>query len=230
MTDLAIIAHCGACTTYFDNSFEALQLAVQEGADAVELDLRRCADGAVVILHDATTWRVCGAGGTLAELTLAEVQALRGPQGERVATLAEALALPLPIIHEFKEAGIEEELLAALLDRPDDIVSSFDPAVLDRCRAINPSVKRGWLWFGPDWAAEIAKAVENGAYAFHPSNYDVCPEMVVQAKACGLRVNVWSVGDAARAAQLLSWGVDGIMTYGPAATRAAIAAHEGATR
>ena len=110
--DLTIIAHCGACTHFADNSLEALEPAVEEGADMIELDLRRTADGHVVIIHDATTYRMMGAGGTLSEMTLAEVRALRGPQGERIATLAEALALPRPIIHEFKQRGIEAELAA----------------------------------------------------------------------------------------------------------------------
>lgn len=227
MIDLTIIAHCGACTHFFDNSLEALQLAVSEGADMIELDLRRTADGQTVVLHDATTYRVCGSGGgTLARMSLAEVQALRGAHGERVATLKDALALPVPIIHEFKEAGIEDELVAAIADRPDDIVSSFDHAMLDRVQALNPAIKRGYLWFTADWAGLLETAAAQGAYSVHPSNYDVCPEMVDKAKSLGLKVHVWSLAasEARRARQLRDWGVDGVMTYEPMATRAAIVA------
>ena len=217
--NLTIIAHCGACTTVADNSFEALTLAVDEGADMIELDLRRTADGHVVVIHDATTYRMMNGGGTIDRMTLDEVQALRGPHGERIATLAEALALPVPIIHEFKVTGIEDELVAAIADRPDDIVSSFDHSSLDRVRALAPRVKIGYLWFTNDWPSVLAKAAAAGAYSVHPSNYEVCPELVEMARSLGLKVYVWSVGDALRAAVLREWGVDGIMTYTPRQTR-----------
>ena len=152
-------------------------------------------------------------------MTLAEVRALRGPQGERIATLAEALALPRPIIHEFKQRGIEAELAAAIAHRRDDIVSSFDHASLELIHTLDPEIKLGYLWFAEDWRDVIVKAAATGAHSIHPSNYDVCPEMVDMARAHGLAVHVWSVGDAVRADMLAAWGVDGIMTYAPGETR-----------
>lgn len=223
---LTIIAHCGACTHFADNSYEALELAASEGADMIELDLRRTADGHIVVIHDQTTYRMMdGLGGTVADMTLSEVRDLRGRNGERIATLAEALALPTPIIHEFKVTGIEDELVAAIAGRPDDIVSSFDHSSLERVRAIAPDVKVGFLWFTDDWRSVLQKAADAGAFSVHPSNYEVCPDLVRMAKALGMKVYVWSVGDALRAAKLLEWGVDGIMTYTPESTRRAIDAH-----
>jgi glycerophosphoryl diester phosphodiesterase len=216
---LTIIAHCGACTALADNSLEALHLAVAEGADMVELDLRRTADGRIVVIHDATTFRMMGSGGTVAQMTFAEIRSLRGPKGERIASLEEVLALPLPIIHEFKVRGFEEELAKAIAKRPGDIVSSYDHASLDTVRAFDAGIRLGYLWFRDDWRAVIEKAAAARAYSVHPSNYEVCPELVTLAHANGLKVHVWSVGDAARSTQLRSWGVDGIMTYTPRQTR-----------
>lgn len=217
---LELIAHMGACTKFADNSYEALQLAVLEGADMIELDLRRTRDGAIVVIHDQTTHRMFGSGGTIAEMSLCDVQALRGRNGERIATLEEALTLPLPLIHEFKVTGLEAELAAAISGaRPNDIVSSFNHQSLERLRAIDPAIRIGYLWFQDDWAAVLAKAADLGAYSVHPSNYDVCPELVADAKEKGLKVYVWSVDDSLRAGQLRDWGVDGIMTYSPGSTR-----------
>lgn len=220
---MTIIAHCGACTELADNSWDALNLAVAEGADMVELDLRRSADGGIVVLHDATTYRMMGNGGTVAEMDLSQIRTLRGPLGERIATLDEVLRLPIPIIHEFKVPGLEEELADALKARPDDIVSSFDHASLKRVKDIDPAIKLGFLWQSDDWRSEMQKAVHLGAYSIHPSNYDVCPEMVSMAKDLGLKVNVWTVDHARRAAVLRDWGVDGIMTYAPQRTRGFLA-------
>jgi glycerophosphoryl diester phosphodiesterase len=218
-TDLKIIAHCGACTTLADNSLEALHLAVAEGADMVELDLRRTADDRIVVIHDATTFRMMGSGGTVAQMTFEDVRSLRGPRGERIASLKDVLTLPLPIIHELKVAGFEEELAEAISKRHDDIVSSYDHSSLDKVRAFNADIRLGYLWFRDDWRAVIEKAAAARAYSVHPSNYEVCPELVALAHANGLKVHVWSVGDAVRSTQLSSWGVDGIMTYTPRQTR-----------
>lgn len=223
---LTIIAHCGACTSLADNSLEALWLAVEEGTDMIELDLRRTKDGHIVVIHDATTYRMMGTGGSVDQMTLEEVKRLRGYQGERIATLREVLELSVPIIHEFKEQGMERELVDAIRDRPDDIVSSFEFASLQLVKEAAPGVKIGLLWNGEDWRGAIRNAVEVGAYSIHPSNYDVRPDLVEAAREAGLKVYVWSVGDARRAAVLKEWGVHGIMTYTPRQTRDVIAADD----
>ena len=224
---LRIIAHCGACTERPENTMAAFRRAIDEGADMIEHDLRLTRDGHIVVFHDATTYRLAGAGGRIAALTLEELRSLKVDGTERIPLLAETLELPVPFIHELKVGGIEAALVAAIDGRPDDIVSSFDHGVLDRVRAINPAVRIGYLWFGDDWQSVVAKAGGHGAHSVHPSNHDVCPEMVTSAHALGLEVYVWTVGDALRARQLASWGVDGVMTYTPRATRDAYAASVG---
>ena len=60
-----------------ENSLEALDRCVALGVDMVEIDVRRTADGALVILHDATVDRTTNGHGRLSEMTLRQVQALR---------------------------------------------------------------------------------------------------------------------------------------------------------
>lgn len=60
-----------------ENSLAALDRCVALGVDMVEIDVRRTADGALVILHDPTVDRTTNGRGRVAEMTLAQVQALR---------------------------------------------------------------------------------------------------------------------------------------------------------
>jgi glycerophosphoryl diester phosphodiesterase len=80
-----------------ENSLEALDRCVALGVDMVEIDVRRTADGALVILHDATVDRTTDGHGRLSEMTLAQVQALRlksadGRRAEAPPTLEAFLA------------------------------------------------------------------------------------------------------------------------------------------
>jgi glycerophosphoryl diester phosphodiesterase len=67
----------GLTGTVPENSLAALDRCVALGVDMVEIDVRRTADGALVILHDPTVDRTTNGHGRVAEMTLAQVQALR---------------------------------------------------------------------------------------------------------------------------------------------------------
>lgn len=82
-----------------ENSLDAIDAAVALGVEAVELDVRRSADGVLVVLHDATLERTTTCQGKVSVLTLAELKTCRLLiEGERrvtaesVPTLAEMLA------------------------------------------------------------------------------------------------------------------------------------------
>lgn len=109
-TRLAVVgyAHRGASAHAPENTLAAFTLAARHGAAAVELDLRRSADGHLVVLHDATPARTTDVAGrfpdrpgwpvdafTLAELRTLDAGGWRGPEfaGERMPTLAEAMDL-----------------------------------------------------------------------------------------------------------------------------------------
>ena len=47
-----VFAHRGASQRAPENTVEAFRLAAELGADGVELDVRRSADGALVVHHD----------------------------------------------------------------------------------------------------------------------------------------------------------------------------------
>jgi glycerophosphoryl diester phosphodiesterase len=88
-----IIAHRGGALLAAENSAEAFRLAAQAGADAVETDLRRTADGELVCLHDADLLRLVGDARQVADLDLATIRTLV----PNVLTLSEAIATSAPL-------------------------------------------------------------------------------------------------------------------------------------
>jgi glycerophosphoryl diester phosphodiesterase/membrane-associated phospholipid phosphatase len=103
--DVSVIAHSGAQAYAPTNTIEAFDLALEQGADTLEMDLQVTADDEVVVIHDGTVDRTTGASGAVRDLTLEEVQDLDAgwyfegedgghpfrDQGVRVPTLREVL-------------------------------------------------------------------------------------------------------------------------------------------
>ncbi|MFA9431469.1 glycerophosphodiester phosphodiesterase family protein [Egicoccus sp. AB-alg2] len=74
--DVSVIAHAGAQGHAPSNTIEAFDLALEQGADTLEMDLQITADGEVVVIHDGTVDRTTGVSGDVAGLTLAQLQEL----------------------------------------------------------------------------------------------------------------------------------------------------------
>lgn len=71
-----LIAHQGGDTVYPSSTLFAFGEAVRDGADLIELDVRRSADGEIVVIHDSTVDRTTDGTGSVAELTAAELREL----------------------------------------------------------------------------------------------------------------------------------------------------------
>lgn len=212
-----VIAHRGASLTRPENSIEAFQEARRLGADMVELDVRRTADGVLVVHHDPA---VAGAR-PLATLRDEEVH------GE-IPRLDDAIAacLPAAINIEVKNDPDEPDwdetrsvataVAAFVADRGIHdrvLVSSFDVASVDRVREVDPAIPTAMLTMNSDGAVE--ECVRHGHGALHPFFALVTPALVEEAHAAGLAVNVWTVDDAELMGELVAMGVDGIFTNDP---------------
>jgi glycerophosphoryl diester phosphodiesterase len=214
-SQVQIIAHTG---TYLhpENSMAGFQHAIAVGADMIEVDLRVSKDGVPVVFHDDTLYRMTEGSGYVVEKTFDELRALRLDESdERIPTLEEIVALPIPLNIEVKILGLEEQVAAAVKTRRDDVISSFNHEVLTRIYAIDPDIKIGYLYMEEDWRGIIHTAQSAGAYSIHPLNSEITPELVQAAHQAGLKVLMWSTDKEKRAKQLIDWGMDGIMTHDP---------------
>ena len=71
-----VIAHAGGDQDHPHSTIYAYAQSVLDGADILELDVQLTADGVLIVQHDDTVDRTTEASGPVAELTLAEIQAL----------------------------------------------------------------------------------------------------------------------------------------------------------
>lgn len=71
-----IIAHRGGAGLRPENTLPAFRHAIELGADVLEMDVQRTADGAIVLMHDRTVERTTNGRGAISALTLDELRAL----------------------------------------------------------------------------------------------------------------------------------------------------------
>jgi len=228
-----VIAHRGASGHRPENTLPAYELAVEQGADMIEIDLHRTRDGAIVVTHDEELAGI-GGRGEIAQATLAEVRALNAGGGEPVPTLDEVLdgfATRIPFNLELKRGkqaeypGLEQATLEAVNQRgllARMLFSSFYDPVLARLRALSPEARVALLISRkfPQRAVERAKAL--GAEALNPEDSLVTAELVREAHAAGLAVYVFTVDEETELRRFLDLGVDGIFTNHPDRLRAIV--------
>ncbi len=76
MQNVTAVAHRGDPYRFRENTIDSLRSALEQGADAVEIDVRLTRDGVPVLLHDATLKRLWERDRPLAVLSAAEVRGL----------------------------------------------------------------------------------------------------------------------------------------------------------
>lgn len=235
-----VIAHRGASAYRPENTLPAYELAVEQAADMIEIDLHLTRDGAIVISHDADLGHF-GAKGEIGDLDLEEVRALdagrKSGRREQVPTLDEVLdgfGRRIPFNLEIKRserrgdyAGLEALALAALEQRnllAQTLFSSFYDSVLERLRRQAPAARLAALVSPMAPARWLERALAVGAEAVNPHYALVNRDLVEQAHAAGLAVYVYTVDAEAEMSRLLALGVDGLFTNRPDRMRALLAA------
>ena len=242
-----LIGHRGASAHAPENTLAAFKLAMEQGADGIELDVKRCASGEVVVMHDATVDRTTNGKGNVHELTLDQLRKLDAGGGERVPTLDEVLDLthqtsilrqaqnasawgaPFLVNIEVTNYTTPKDGLEALVV---DVVrrhacaerilfSSFSPLSVRKLSKLMPEVPRGILYSHdmPLVLREIWLAPFVPHEFRHPDLTYITPEFVQKLKAQGKRVNVWTVNDRADIARVAQAGVAGIIGDSPETMR-----------
>lgn len=219
-----VYGHRGAPLTFPENTLAGFALALDQGADGVELDVRLCASGDVVVFHDRDLHRVANDSGVVAALSLDELRARDLGQGQRVSTLHEVIDLVrgrdrIVNIEIKSDVPDQDALCAAVADclyaRSEAdcarlFVSTFHPAIVHGLRRYNVALPIAFLFEQLDVGyAGIEALKPDGS---HPDRQLTVESDVAAWKRDDLFVNVWTVNDPARAMELATWGVDGLIT------------------
>jgi glycerophosphoryl diester phosphodiesterase len=242
-----VVAHRGASTFAPENTIEAYRLAVEQGADAVEVDVHLTADGQLAVIHDDTLERTTDGSGAVAALTMDQIRALdagatfagsdesfphRG-RGLRVPTLPEVLEwLPAEVglVIEIKARAAVDEVVRLLRQAEDTkrraSVISFDEQSIQRARELDPELVTGLLLVPSDsFERGLVWVTEHGHAAVHPWDGDLGVDptpLISQATAYGCRVGCYVVNDPDRMQQLAAVGLWGFVTDVPEAARRAL--------
>ncbi|HEX6301074.1 MAG TPA: glycerophosphodiester phosphodiesterase [Acidimicrobiia bacterium] len=214
--DFTVIGHRGWPARFPENTLSGF-LAAATVSDGVEADIRRSADGKLVLAHDPFIGELPVSSTPWSELAELDVGG-----GHHPALLDEVLAaLPaIPVQLEVKnmptDPGYEPDHRIALevaeRARPDDLVTGFNPDSLAAVRRVFPDVPTGLAVSGFVSLDEAVKhCLDGGHTALIPALSLITRELNVD-----LAVFPWTVNEPERARELVEFGVTGIITDDPA--------------
>ncbi|MEO8505276.1 MAG: glycerophosphodiester phosphodiesterase [Acidobacteriota bacterium] len=232
-----IVGHRGAAGEAPENTLASLALALEQGADMIEIDVQLTADGGLVVFHDESLERLAGSDLRTESVDRAALAALRvgsfGGQAIGIPGLGEAIAaLPAdcPLNIELKrQSAATARLAAGLVEQVEGrcqvLVSSFDWPLLEEVRRLGPTLPLALLiddLNAPDAASSLVAAADRlEAWSIHVSAK--AAEAALRGLASGPRpVICYTVNDAIRAQELFSWGVSGVFTDFPGRLRLAL--------
>jgi len=243
-----VVGHRGASAHRPENTLPSFELAVEQGADAIEVEVHLTADRQLAVIHDATLERSTDLTGTVAEMTMDAIRAAdagyrfgadegtapyRG-QGLRVPALPEVLEwLPdgVGIVIELKSRDAADATVAALYDSKVGkaglaTVISFDEQAIDRVRELDETLPTGLLLVPFDKVERVLTwAVEHRHQAVYPWEGDLGLDpmpLIAQATAFGIRLGSYVVNEPQRMQQLSATGLWGFVTDVPDVARAAL--------
>jgi glycerophosphoryl diester phosphodiesterase len=232
-----VIARGGASAEAPEHTIVALETAIDEGADALGLQVRLTQDAHLVVFGPASLEGITNGRGPLSAHTVRELKRLdagggKDPrfEGQRIQTLHEVLErfrgrtrfwIELPDDAP-AESGIEERAVSTIeiYDAVEICQVQAQPNVLERVRAVNPEIRLVVTWRGGALdplfqASAIADAVYADARAVGQSD-------VVAIRSAGLGCYVGKADEPALVDRLVGWRVDGIVTGRPGLVRARI--------
>jgi glycerophosphoryl diester phosphodiesterase len=233
-----IIAHRGDSAHRPENTLSSFASALELGAELVELDVQLSADGAVVVIHDASVDRTTDGRGHVREMALGALRRLSAGYplrfgaafaGERIPTLAEVLGLVRErarVMIEIKpdsvtadaEGGIEAlavaEVRRAGMEK-DVALISFDRRALVRCRRLAPEIARGHVFERGNAGEFLAGAREAACEVVMPHKRLLSDDLRDRAREAGIKVATWVVDEPDELPALARFDLFGIGSNRP---------------
>lgn len=232
-----VIAHRGNRVGAPENTVESLRQAVSLGADAIEFDVRATKDGTPVVIHDATMDRTTNVTGTVAELTLDQVQAAdasaRSPHATgapmTVPALSEVLECfrDIPMVIEVKEIGAVDstermirrfgvESRVIIGSTSVDVIERFYRSGLATCASMLDAILLipfALVGLTPPRPRYDLLSVTP---TFHGIPIPV-KRLAAAGRRMGMATQVWTINDPGTAKAYWAAGIAGIVTDDPAA-------------
>jgi glycerophosphoryl diester phosphodiesterase len=224
----AVIAHRGASAEAPENSLAAIDLAIEQGADWVEIDVQQTADRQVVVVHDSDLMKVAGVPLRVRDATLTQLQAIdigvlkdAAYTGQRIPTLQQVLEQVRgrgKLIIELKYYGGERDFEAQVAR----IVERVDMADQVQIMSLSLAGVRAMQAHRPGWSVGLLSSVGIGDLTrldvdFLAVNARLAARSFVRrTQRTGQSVYAWTINDPALMSTMAGRGLDGIITDYPA--------------
>ena len=190
-----------------ENTLAAFDLALEQGCDGFEFDVRLSAAGQAVICHDEK------ARGVEIARSRADLGSVLGlPLLQQVLTRYQASAFLDIELKVVGQEGITLDWLKAHPPARGYVVSSFLPAVLENIYDKDAAVPLGLIC---ETSRQMARWTELPVQYVIPHYRLVREKSLIEMQKAGKKVFVWTVNSASRIKQFAAWGVDGIISDHP---------------
>lgn len=227
LENVKVTAHRAGSARAPENTMAALDLAIRDGADYVEIDVQTTRDGEVILLHDADFMRVANHPGRVWDMTLAEIRELDvgrwfGPMhvGERAPTLEEfarAAKGRVRLNVELKYNRRDPDLARATLEilkragvLETSLITSLEASAIREVRALEPKARVGLIVTGA-----VGDPARLDVDALSIRHRLATEALIRRAHLAGKEVHAWSVKNEWTATKLMNRGVDNLITDAP---------------
>lgn len=213
-----ILGHRGSPNNARENTIESFRIALDEGADGVELDVQITRDGVPVVFHDDEF----ATGEKIGELTFAEMREVMHGLGAHVHTLDEVLrelAGKGFVNIEVKTHRSEAEIVAIArkaMPKETFLFSSFLPEVVATYRKLASDVPAIWIVaeeMSLEHALDVVHKINGSGIAFYHEL--ITAELAGFFKIHNVPLFTWTVNDLAEFRRVIELGVSGVITDEP---------------
>jgi glycerophosphoryl diester phosphodiesterase len=217
-----LVGHRGARYLEDENTIEAMDLALDRGANAIETDLRLTRDNVIVIMHDATVNRTTSGKGRVSAMSLSEFLALKTARGRTPPTLERVLQKfsdrDITLFLEIKEPkpAMLEPLLALLekyRGRAQIIVFAINAPFLASVKSALPWVKAFYAPINPFTAISTTEKYHLDGLLL--ADFFTTKNMVQKAHAQNLPVVASMLQRRFEIERAIRLGVDGVLVNDP---------------
>ena len=222
-----IITHRGDRKNGIENTIHAMQLAINQGANAIETDIRQTGTGEIVVFHDFSLRRMFNHSGYLGKSSLAELQTMPYVNNindteyyiDTLDSFLDRFGKSYPInldaktIHFF-DFKFADKITAIIRNHNlyDHVwISCFNPFLLQILKIKDKNIRTGYLFQRTTWIHTTYDLISY-TDAWHPSHRVLTEGLVKKAQRNEKKIFVWTVNEDEIINKVLQFPIDGIIT------------------
>ncbi|HBZ6637253.1 glycerophosphodiester phosphodiesterase [Clostridium botulinum] len=231
-----VSAHRGASINYPENTMKAFEMAVEQNADWIELDVQLTSDGIPVVMHDSNLYRITGVNKNIWEVTYNDIKDLDCSSwfssefaGERISTLGEILDFAkkehIKLNIELKPTGHEKDFEKIVIDTINQknfknscVVTSQEYGTLQRIKEYDQEIKT--IYVMSIALGDITELTEADGFSVEASF--ITPRLVSMVHNSGKKIFAWTVNTRENMDNMIEMNVDNIVTDNIALAKAAV--------